>query len=142
MGLIIILSIFVAICAIMLFVGILTDIEILTLLGGIIGFILLVANVIVILSTCSNLLAKPAVYAQLNGTRTTLSRMLTENYNPENLQKALDFNYIQKVTKVENEHLWTRYNTNVVYVDTITIPVSQFMPTDKHIISPIPVTNQ
>ena len=40
MGLIIVLSIIVAICAIMLFVGILTDTEPLTLLGGIIGFIM------------------------------------------------------------------------------------------------------
>lgn len=61
-------------------------------------------------------------------------RLLLEDYNPSNLEKALKFNNTQKLIKAENANWLTAYNTSFVYVDTIAIPTTNFMPSQKIII--------
>jgi len=62
---------------------------------------------------------------------TKLSRMLHENYNPENLSAAIDFNNSQKMIRAENQTFYKKYWTSVVSVDTIEIPSDKFTPTQK-----------
>jgi hypothetical protein len=61
--------------------------------------------------------------------------MINENYNPDNLQKALDFNSKQKIIKIENQSFWRKYWTSVVYVDTVNIPNDKFIPSQKLILN-------
>lgn len=61
-------------------------------------------------------------------------RLLLEDYNPSNLEKALVFNNKQKLIKVENSHWLTAYSTSFVYTDTIAIPATNFMPSQRIVI--------
>lgn len=61
-------------------------------------------------------------------------RLLLEDYNPSNLEKALVFNNKQKLIKVENSNWLTAYNTSFVYTDTIAIPATNFMPSQRIIV--------
>lgn len=66
-----------------------------------------------------------------NQERAILVRMLKENYNEDNLKKALDFNRECNLTRRDNETLWYRYLRGTYVLDTIAIPDSKFTPTLK-----------
>lgn len=61
-------------------------------------------------------------------------RLLLEDYNPSNLEKALVFNNKQKLIKAENSNWLTAYGTSFVYTDTIAIPATNFMPSQRIVI--------
>jgi hypothetical protein len=111
------------------------DAELVGVISGIAAVVFSVTSIVCVLSYVDSCMSK-SVYAQeAENQRITLNRMLNENYNPDNLQKALDFNSKQKVIKVENESFWRRYWTSVVYVDTVKIPDERFMPSQKLILN-------
>lgn len=82
-------------------------------------------------SMIDGIMSKSVYEQKYENERITLNRMLLENYNPDNLQKALDFNSTQKLIKIENGTFWRKYWTSVVYVDTVNIPNNNFMPSQK-----------
>lgn len=57
-----------------------------------------------------------------------LSRLLQENYNPDNLNKALKFNAKQKISAGYNKSFVTLCWENCYSVDTIPIPVIKYTP--------------
>ena len=65
-----------------------------------------------------------------NANRDTLVRLLEENYNPDNLKAALDFNATQKRSNAYNQSpLW--YCWGKCYVlDTIQIPTEKYIPSN------------
>lgn len=73
-------------------------------------------------------------FQQYMNEKSLTQRLLMEDYNPSNLEKALVFNNKQKLIKVENSHWLTAYGTSFVYTDTIAIPATNFMPSQRIII--------
>ncbi len=72
--------------------------------------------------------------AKIQNERALIQRTLEENYYPDNLKAALDFNARQKLIKIENENFITKYSTSVVFADTISIPSYKYIPTKKIIL--------
>ena len=65
-----------------------------------------------------------------NTNRDKLIRLLEENYNPDNLKNALDFNAIQKRSEAYNQSpLWYCWE-NCYVLDTIKIPTEKFVPSN------------
>lgn len=65
-----------------------------------------------------------------NANRDTLVRLLEENYNPDNLKNALDFNAIQKRSEAYNQSpLWYCWE-NCYVLDTIPIPTEKYIPSN------------
>lgn len=65
-----------------------------------------------------------------NANRDTLVRLLEENYNPDNLKAALDFNATQKRSNVYNQSLLWYCWENCYVLDTIKIPTEKFVPSN------------
>lgn len=66
--------------------------------------------------------------------KSSIVRMLQEDYNSTNLSNAIDFNNKQKMIVVENNTFLFKYSTSYFSVDTIQIPETKFMPTSKLIV--------
>lgn len=65
-----------------------------------------------------------------NANRDTLVRLLEENYNPDNLKAALDFNATQKRSNAYNQSpLWYCWE-NCYVLDTIPIPTEKYIPSN------------
>lgn len=64
--------------------------------------------------------------------KNVLVRMLNEDYNSENLRKALEFNEKMNVCKFKQQtKLWKYFETNGACIDTIDIPNGKFVPTQQ-----------
>lgn len=79
-------------------------------------------------------LKKDISYQEQLNERQMISRMLQEDYNPNNLEKAISFNNKQKIIVAENKTFLFKWNNSFTSVDTIEIPSKNFMPTEKIII--------
>lgn len=104
----------------------------------VVGWVSLVATCIAIIAYsiiagCAYLKKTVDMQKYMNEKSLT-QRLLMEDYNPSNLEKALAFNNKQKLIKVENSHWLTAYGTSFVYTDTIAIPATNFMPSQRIII--------
>lgn len=65
-----------------------------------------------------------------NTNRDKLIRLLEENYNPDNLKAALDFNATQKRSYAYNQsNLWYCWE-NCYVLDTIPIPTEKYIPSN------------
>lgn len=64
-----------------------------------------------------------------------LERMLVEDYNAENLTKALDFNMEQRKSAINNASWLTYCFTNCYILDTIVVPGTKFVPESKTSVS-------
>lgn len=98
----------------------------------------LVVSIIAAIWLCIILATKGYAFFERNITfqqcineKSLTQRLLMEDYNPSNLEKALVFNNNQKLIKVENSHWLTAYGTSFVYTDTIAIPATNYMPAQK-----------
>ena len=63
--------------------------------------------------------------------RDILVRMLEEDYDSKNLEKALQFNADQKMSAFYNSSPWTYCIMKCYSLDTISIPSSKFIPKDS-----------
>jgi hypothetical protein len=63
--------------------------------------------------------------------RDILVRMLEEDYDSKNLEKALQFNADQKMAALYNSSPWTYCIMKCYSLDTIPIPSSKFIPKDS-----------
>lgn len=79
-------------------------------------------------------LKKDIDYQEQLNERQKISRMLQEDYNQNNLEKAISFNNKQKIIVAENKSFLFKWNNSFTSVDTIEIPSKNFMPTEKIII--------
>ena len=70
-----------------------------------------------------------------------LERLLKEDYNPENLKNALEFNASQKKSVVYNTSFMMLCVESCYAVDTIPIPATKFLPNTKNTID-VNVTNK
>lgn len=77
---------------------------------------------------------KDISYQEQLNERQKISRMLQEDYNPNNLEKAISFNNKQKIIVAENKTFLFKWNNSFASVDTIEIPSKNFMPTEKIIL--------
>ncbi|MCK9429077.1 MAG: hypothetical protein M0R17_03580 [Candidatus Omnitrophica bacterium] len=79
----------------------------------------------------SNIITKNTDYTRATNDKSKIERLLHENYNPDNLTAALDFNNRQKLTKAQNSTIMFKYWDYATYTDTIVIPNSKYLPTSK-----------
>jgi hypothetical protein len=70
-----------------------------------------------------------------------LEKLLKEDYNPENLKNALEFNASQKKSVVYNTSFMMLCVESCYAVDTIPIPATKFLPNTKNTID-VNVTNK
>ena len=95
------------------------------ILAGITLFLTIIPNLFVLILKDQSI-ASETVDGQV------LERLVQEDYNPENLNKALYFNAVQKKSFIYNKSFITRCWSNCYSVDTIYIPVEKFLPNTKH----------
>ena len=62
--------------------------------------------------------------------RDKLVRMLEENYNPDNLKNAIEFNASQKRSEMYNSSLMWYCWENCYVLDTIQIPTEKYIPSN------------
>ena len=108
---------------------------------GFLSVIGLAVSIIAVIWLCAIILTNGYDFMKRNVTfqeymneKSLTQRLLLEDYNPSNLEKALVFNNKQKLIKVENFNWLTAYNTSFVYIDTIAIPATNFMPSQRIIV--------
>ena len=65
-----------------------------------------------------------------NINRDKLVRMLEENYNPDNLKNAIEFNASQKRSEMYNSSLMWYCWENCYVLDTIQIPTEKYIPSN------------
>ena len=65
-----------------------------------------------------------------NVNRDKLVRMLEENYNPDNLKNAIEFNASQKRSEMYNSSLMWYCWENCYVLDTIQIPTEKYIPSN------------
>ena len=65
-----------------------------------------------------------------NINRDKIIRMLEENYNPDNLKNAIEFNVSQKRSKMFNSSLMWYCWENCYVLDTIQIPTEKYIPSN------------
>ena len=81
------------------------------------------------LFTLGDVITKDLTFQNYMNQRATYVRLLNEDYNATNLANALKFNQDQKYYAYkEHTFMWSHFNTNGVYVDTIAIPTNKFIP--------------
>ena len=62
--------------------------------------------------------------------RDKLVRMMEENYNPDNLKNAIEFNASQKRSEMYNSSLMWYCWENCYVLDTIQIPTEKYVPSN------------
>jgi len=81
------------------------------------------------LFTLGDVITKDLTFQRYMNKRATYVRLLNEDYNATNLANALEFNQDQKYYAYkEHTFMWSHFNTEGVYVDTIAIPTRKFIP--------------
>ena len=65
-----------------------------------------------------------------NINRDKIIRMLEENYNPDNLKNAIEFNASQKRSEMYNSSLMWYCWENCYVLDTIQIPTEKYVPSN------------
>jgi hypothetical protein len=104
---------------------------------GVYAFIALV----ILIGNSVMLITKDQVMKSEQVDGNVLYRLLQEDYNPENLNKALEFNARQQKAKIYNESFFTLCVEQCYNVDTIVIPLTKFLPNTKNTID-VNVTNK
>lgn len=99
-----------------------------------IGVLSLIAFVLYMSSVSVNCIGKDLDLQEFKNQKSSIVRMLQEDYNSTNLSNAIDFNNKQKMIVVENNTFLFKYSTSYFSVDTIQIPETKFMPTSKLIV--------
>lgn len=82
----------------------------------------------------ANYIKKDLHLQEYKNQKSSIVRMLQEDYNSQNLSNAINFNNKQKMIVVENKTFLFKYSTSYYSVDTIQIPEKKFMPTSKVIV--------
>jgi hypothetical protein len=135
MGIVLTLVLFSLFLIFITFVLFVNDAEIVGIISAIIALGFSITSIVCVFSYVDCYMSKAVYTQEAENQRITLNRMINENYNPDNLQKALDFNSKQKIIKIENQSFWRKYWTSVVYVDTVNIPNDKFIPSQKLILN-------
>ena len=112
------------------------------MLFGIIGIVSILHLVGFALIVSLNYIGKDLDLQKLKNSRSSIVRMLQEDYNTTNLTNAIDFNNKQKMIVLENSTFLFKYTTSYYYTDTIQIPENKFMPTSKMILDVVQTDKQ
>ena len=93
---------------------------------GIVGFGYLIATILFVgdYATSNN----QKIKAEIN--RDNLERLLLEDYDPDNLKNALEFNALQKRSAEYNKTAFWYCWDNCYSIDTIAIPRTKYMPSN------------
>ena len=95
----------------------------------VIGAIITACDLFFFIFTLLDIIGKNVTIQSYMNNKATLSRLLKEDYNGDNLANALQFNQKQKMYAYkEHTFMWSHFNTEGVYVDTIAIPTDKFIP--------------
>lgn len=109
---------------------------------GVVSFVFNLIGVVVcfcvfgvsVISASASYIKKDLDLQKFKNQKSSIVRMLQEDYNSTNLSNAIDFNNKQKMIVVENSTFLFKYSTSYFSVDTIQIPETKFMPTSKLIV--------
>lgn len=95
----------------------------------VIGAIITACDIFFFMLTLVDVIHKDVTIQSYMNNKATLSRLLKEDYNGDNLTNALQFNQKQKMYAYkEHTFMWSHFNTEGVYVDTLAIPTDKFTP--------------
>lgn len=101
-------------------------------LSFVFGFCAVIVLFVTITPNTCFLIFKDQYVASKNINAKVLERLIKEDYNPENLKNALEFNSIQKKSIAYNKSFMTLCLESCYAVDTIPIPEGKFLPNTKH----------
>lgn len=99
---------------------------IMSIVFGIVGFFYMFATV----AFLKDYIPRETKQMRAEVNRSSLIRMLDENYDPDNLKNALNFNAEQKRSAKYNESAFWYCWENCYVVDTIPIPKEQYTPSN------------